>query len=31
MQISVPTPLSEASETLMTIVEVCQRHYELHA
>ena len=31
MQIPVPAPLSQASETLMTIVEVCQKHYEFCA
>ena len=31
MNIPVPTLLSEASQTLMHIVEVCQGHYELHA
>jgi hypothetical protein len=31
MQIPVPAPLSEASLTLMRIVEACQGHYELHA
>jgi hypothetical protein len=31
MNIPVPAPLSQASETLMTIVEVCQKHYELCA
>jgi hypothetical protein len=28
--VSVPTPLSEASQTLTRIVEVCQKHYELY-
>jgi hypothetical protein len=31
MNIPVPTPLSEANRILMRIVEVCQKHYELHA
>jgi hypothetical protein len=31
MQIPVPTHLSEASQTLMSIVEVCEKHYELYA
>jgi hypothetical protein len=31
MNIPVPAPLSEASRTLMRIVEVCQKHYEHHA
>jgi hypothetical protein len=31
MNISVPSPLSEASRTLMRIVEDCQKQYELHA
>jgi hypothetical protein len=31
MDIPVPTPLSEASQTLIRIVELCQKHYELYA
>jgi hypothetical protein len=31
MHIPFPAPLSEASQALMTIVEVCQKHYELYA
>jgi hypothetical protein len=31
MHIPVPAPLSEASQALMTIVEVCQKHCELYA
>jgi hypothetical protein len=31
MNIPIPTPLSDASQTLMRIVEVCQKHYELYA
>jgi hypothetical protein len=30
MQVPVPPPLSEASQTLMRIVETCQKHYDLH-
>jgi hypothetical protein len=30
MDISVPTRLAEASQTLMRIVELCQKHYELY-
>jgi hypothetical protein len=31
MHIPIPSPLSEASQTLMRIVELCQKHYELYA
>ena len=31
MHIPVPTALAEASQTLISIVEVCQKHYELYA
>jgi hypothetical protein len=30
MRVPVPTPLAEASHTLMRIVEDCQGQYELH-
>jgi hypothetical protein len=31
IHVPVPRPLSEASQTLMRIVEICQKHYELYA
>ena len=31
IHVPVPTPLSEASHTLMRIVELCEKHCELYA